>query len=251
MPFSQGLYCSIYEGGPLSQPPVILLHGAGSDRLCWPAALRRLPGQRVMALDLPGHGRSESMALQSIESYAQSVLGFMHGLGIYQATLVGHSMGGAIALQLAVQAPERVMRLGIISSGAALNVPPPLLSALENPALLKEGLKLLKDSLFGPQTSPGLQEKVMRKLQETRQSVLYGDWLACARFDLREQIARIAVPAWLATGAEDKVAPPYQSRLLAESIPQARLQIVPQAGHMLILESPDVLSIGLAEFLVA
>ena len=249
MPFANGMYCSIHEGGPLSQPPVILLHGAGSDRLCWPAAIRRLPGQRVIALDLPGHGRSESVALQSIDAYAESVVNFMSGLGIYQVSLVGHSMGAAIALTLALHHPERVARLAVISGGAALDIPSDILTALSNPASLKEGIGLMRGVLFGPQADANLQELVMGKVAEMRQGVLYGDWLACSRFDVRDKVAQIKAPTWVAGGDHDRLTPPYQARYLAQKIKKAGLKIISKGGHMLILEKPHELCRGLLDFL--
>lgn len=249
MPFANGMYCSTFDDGTLSRPPVILLHGAGSDRLCWPVAIRRLPGQKVIALDLPGHGRSESVALQSIDEYAEAVLTFMRGMGIYKASLVGHSLGSAIALTLALHHPERVACLAVISGGASLNIPPDLLTAFSNPTSLKEGLDMLKKVLFGPLASANLQRQVIDKLQGVRQGVLYGDWLACARFDLRDSVQQIKTPAWIVAGDHDQLTPPYQSRFLAKKIKKATLQLVPKAGHMLILEAPEVVSRGLIEFL--
>jgi len=249
MPFANGLYCSIFDDGTLSQPPVILLHGAGSNRLCWPSAIRRLPGQKMIALDLPGHGRSEGVALQSVTEYADAVLGFMQEMGIYKASLAGHSLGSAIALHLALHYPDRVAQLGVISGGAALNIPENILTAFSNPTTFKEGLEVLKQVLFGPSASNSLKEQVLDTLQNMRQGVLYGDWLACAGFDLHDSVKQIKAPTWIIVGDHDKLTPPYQSRYLAKQIKKAALQLVPGAGHMLILEAPEAVSSGLADFL--
>lgn len=249
MPSANGMYGSIHEGGPISQPPVILLHGAGTDRMCWPTAIRRLTGQRVIALDLPGHGRSEGVALQSIEAYAESVASFMSGLGIYQAAIVGHSMGAAIALTLALHHPERVTRLALISSGTVLEMPPEILTTLSNPALLKEGIRLMQGVLFGPLADANLQAVVMKKFAEVRSSVLYGDWLAYSRFDFRDHVQKIKKPVWVVCGDHDRLTPPYQARYLAQKIKKADLQIIPKAGHILVLEKPDEICRGLMSFL--
>lgn len=249
MPFANGLYCSIFDDGALSQPPVILLHGAGSTRLCWPSAIRRLPGHKVIALDLPGHGRSEGVALQSVAEYADAVLDFLRETGIYQVSLVGHSLGSAIALHLTLQHPDRVKQLGIISGGAALNIPANILTAFSNPTTFKEGLKSLEQVLFGPSASDSMKEQVLTTLQNMRQGVLYGDWLACAGFDLHDAVKQIKTPTWIIVGDHDQLTPPYQSRYLAKQIKKSTLQLVPGAGHMLILEAPEAVSKGLVEFL--
>ncbi len=249
MPFASGLYCSIYDGGTLSQPPVILLHGAGSNRLCWPSAIRRLPGHKMIALDLPGHGRSEGVAPQSVAEYANAVVEFMMEMGIYKASFVGHSLGSAIALHLAVQHPDRIAQLGVISGGAALNIPANILTAFSNPTTFKEGLNYLEQVLFGPSASDSLKKQVLDTLQNMRQGVLYGDWLACASFDLHDTVKQIKAPTWIIVGDHDQLTPPYQSRYLADKIKKSTLKLVPGAGHMLILEAPDAVSKGLADFL--
>ncbi|MDX9865757.1 MAG: alpha/beta hydrolase [Anaerolineaceae bacterium] len=249
MPFANGLYSSIFDDGTLSQPPILLLHGAGSTRLCWPSAVRRLPGYKVIALDLPGHGRSEGVALQSVAEYAEAVLDFMREMGLYRASLVGHSLGSAIALYLALHYPDRVAHLGIISGGAALHIPENILAAFSNRTTFKEGLEQLAQVLFGPSASNKLKEQVLETLQSMRPGVLYGDWLACANFDLSDSLQQIKIPAWIIVGDHDKLTPPYQSRHLAKQIKNSTLQLVPGAGHMLILEAPDAVSRGLAEFL--
>lgn len=89
MPIAAGLYYAYSEGGNQGaastlQPPVILIHGAGSSHLGWPAALRRLPGCRVLALDLPGHGRSAEVGLQSLDATADRLVDFLEAIGLYQ-----------------------------------------------------------------------------------------------------------------------------------------------------------------------
>jgi pimeloyl-ACP methyl ester carboxylesterase len=249
MPFAKGLYCSIHDDGVLSKPPVILLHGAGSNRLCWPSVIRRLPDYKVITLDLPGHGRSEGVALQSVTEYAESVLDFMREMGIFKASLVGHSLGSAISLHLALNHPDRVAHLGIISGGASLNIPANILTTFSNPTTFNEGIEHLKQVLFGPSANDSLKEKVLETLQETRQGVLYGDWLACSSFDLHDSVHQIKTPTWIIAGDHDQLTPPYQSRYLAEQLKNSSLQLVPGAGHMLILEAPDAVSSGLADFL--
>lgn len=254
MPIAAGLYYANSEGGNLGaastlQPPVVLIHGAGSSHLCWPAALRRLPGCRVLALDLPGHGRSVEVGLQSLEATAERLVDFLEALGLYQAVFVGHSLGGAAALCLAAHHPGHVAGLGLISSGAYLDVPAGLLQSLSSPVTYEIGLRQIEARLGGPSTPPALLKLAAHLMRQTRPSVLYADWLACSGYDLRAEVGAIRAPAWLACGTEDRLTPLAFSHFLASRLPDADLQILSGAGHLALLEQPDALAEGLLAFL--
>ena len=168
MPFASGLYCSIYDGGTLSQPPVILLHGAGSNRLCWPSVIRRLPGQKMIALDLPGHGRSEGVALQSVTEYADAVLDFMREMGIYKASIIGHSMGSAIALHLARAPPGQGRKIGGHLWRGCLEHSRKYSHGIfqSDDIQRRPGYYLEQDVLFGPSASDSLKKQVLDTLQK-------------------------------------------------------------------------------------
>jgi pimeloyl-ACP methyl ester carboxylesterase len=254
MPIAAGIYYAYSQGGnqraaSTLQPPVILIHGAGSSHLCWPAALRRLPGCRVLALDLPGHGRSVGVGLQDLDEMTDRLVDFLEALGLYQAVFVGHSMGGGIALSMAVRHPGHVAGLGLISSGAYFDIPLDLLQKLASAATFELGLKQIEARLGGPKTPPATLEQALRLLRETRSSVLSADWLACSRYDLRDQVGDIHAPAWLACGTDDRATPLAFSHFLASRLPDAELQILSGAGHLVFLEESDALAAGLQAFL--
>ncbi len=251
MPTAAGIYFAQFDEGRKDEPPVILIHGAGSSHLVWPAELRRLAGQRVLAVDLPGHGRSGGVAQQTITAYADQMFEFLAALGLFQAVFVGHSMGGAIALDLAIRHPAHVAGLGLISTGAYLGIDPGFLENLSNPLTVPNALHTFRTRAFGRSASPVLIERCMQVMKETRTSVLYGDWRACAAFDQREAISRIESPAWVITGNEDALIPIAYAHFLTGRMPAARLQILPGAGHMALLEQPAQVAHGLMQFLSA
>ena len=127
MPINANIYYFEHQGEGTRKPPVVLIHGAGGTHLHWPAPIRRLPEYPVYALDLPGHGKSEGRGQQSITAYAQCVLDWMDSLQMHKAVFIGHSMGGAVALTLGLQHPERVLGLGLVGTGARLKVAPAIL----------------------------------------------------------------------------------------------------------------------------
>ncbi|MEA4909994.1 MAG: alpha/beta fold hydrolase [Chloroflexi bacterium] len=242
MPTTLGLYYTIQRGGAKDDPVVVLLHGAGSSHLCWPPEIRRLRGTTVLTLDLPGHGRSGGVARHSVEAYARCITDFLAELGLYRVILVGHSLGGAIALCTYLQQPYRIAALGLVSSGACLPIDPALADLFTRPAGQNDGIQALMSRLFDPAASPALVERTRETLATGRPGVLQADWLASQRVDLRNEIFKIVVPALVVTGESDALIPPVQSRFLAARIPHARLVVVPRAGHMVMLEQAELVA---------
>ena len=250
MPIAADIYYHAYEGGEEGErPPVVLIHGAGGTHLYWPSELRRLPGYRVFTLDLPGHGKSSGRGQQSIATYAHSVLNWMQAAGLHSAVFVGHSMGSAIAITLALKNPQHVLGLGLVGASARLNVNPTLLENSASPTTFHSVVETVVAWSFGPQTPSQLTELAARRMAETRPTVLHSDFLACNEFDETEHIAEISKPALVMTGAEDKMTPVRNAQFLAATIPNARLEIIPNAGHMVMLERPQAVASALLSFL--
>ena len=248
MPVTGGLYYSEHKGGQ-GQRTVVLLHGAGSSHLVWPPLMRRHPGCTILALDLPGHGRSGGAGCRSAAGYAARVLDFLAEKRAFQVALVGHSLGGAVALQLALEHPHLVRGLGLISTGARLGLPPALRQALEAPHALPDALQAFTRLAFSPHTPATQREQWMQPLRRAHPTVLLGDWQAAADFDARARMLPLDVPAWVAAGADDRLTPPAYATFLAAFLPRAVMQLVPRAGHFLPLEQPAALSEGFSAFL--
>ncbi len=250
MPIAAGLYYFAHGAGDTTRPPVILIHGAGGDHLYWPPELRRLPNERVFAVDLPGHGKSRGVGHHSIEAYAESILAFMEALKLASAVLVGHSMGGAVALQAALDAPKQMIGLGLLGSASRLRVGSGLLHLLADPSKMEAGVDMIIDQSFAPETSPRFVELARRRMLESRSSVLYGDFLACNAFEPPfEDVARIAAPTLIIFGEEDKMVAVAAGKTLQEQLPRSRLELVPSAGHMVMLERPERVAEMLSAFL--
>ena len=191
MPVSRGLYY-FTAGDNYARPPVVLIHGAGGHHLYWPPQVRRLHDQRTFALDLPGHGKSAGTGHQTIEAYADEVAEFIQSIGLSKAVLVGHSMGGAVALELASRNPERVLGLGLIATGARLQVAAEILQTTADAATFSEAVTLISDLAFAAQTNPRLKVLAAARMRDTRPSVLHGDFLACHALDMTGCLADIA-----------------------------------------------------------
>lgn len=249
MPISANIYYTFSERHKPTQPIVVLLHGAGSTHLVWPARMRRLSGYEVLALDLPGHGKTGGIAQQTIDGYVQSIINFLDEISVYRVICIGHSMGGAIGLQMAKDYPERLRGLIMLSSGAYLGVPPHLTEMLGNPDSKFEALEFLEKYLFSEQTDRSLKKKMMKPLEDTRSGVLYNDWLACSRFDLRGKLDGLQTPVCIGNGADDRLTPPAYAHHLVSQVSGANERIFSGAGHMLILEKPQKVSTWVEECL--
>jgi pimeloyl-ACP methyl ester carboxylesterase len=249
MPNTAGLYYFAHGVEDTTRPPVILVHGAGGTHLHWPPQIRRLSGQRIFAPDLPGHGESGGLGKQSIAEYAHSVLGFMKSLGLHSAIMVGHSMGSAIALNLALDHPKRVIALVLLGSGARLRVLPAILESAANPPTYAAAVQMLTEVSYGPDADPHLKEIAAERMRDIRPTVFHGDLFACNSFDVIGQLDQIRIPTLILCGSQDKMTPVRYAEYLHEHIPSSQLQIVEGAGHMLMLEQPSETARFLSNFL--
>lgn len=238
MPLCNGTYYFANEEDNWARPAVILLHGAGGNHLFWPPEIRRLTGQRIYALDLPSHGKSEGVGRQSISNYAEAVLDFMDALKLRKAIFVGHSMGGAIALWLGIHRPARTLGLSLIATAPRLRVSPELLENTSNPTTCPLAVKTIVDWSFSESAEARLKELACKRLSESRSSVLHGDFIACASYDESNFLGRIKAPTLIICGAQDKMTPVYLSQAMHERIKGSLLHVIDRAGHMVMLEQP-------------
>lgn len=251
MPLVNQFYYFAHNEQDFSRPAVVLLHGAGGNHLSWPPEIRHLPGERIYVLDLPGHGKSPQIGRHTIEEYAEDVLDFLDALQVRKAVFVGHSMGGAIALSLALHHPSRTLGLGLIATAPRLRVAPLLLEQTASSASFPLAVQTLIKWSFSPQADQRLRELTGQRLAETRPPVLQGDFLACEAFDEALSLRRIKTSTLILCGEEDKMTPPHFSEQMHLRIKDSIYHPVPQAGHMLMLEQPTVCANYLGLFLAA
>jgi pimeloyl-ACP methyl ester carboxylesterase len=225
-----------------SGAPLLLVHGAGGTLATWPEALRRLPGRRVVTVDLPGHGASPLPGERSVPAYVRRLLGLLDALGIARAAVGGHSMGGAIALGLALEAPERVAGLLLVGTGARLRITPAILQASADPARAREVADALAAASFAAATPQRLREAYADGIAAAAPGVLNGDFTACDTFDAMTRLGSVRAPARLVVGEEDRLTPPKYAAFLRAGLPGDGWLGVPGAGHMVTWEAPDAVT---------
>lgn len=228
---------------------MILIHGAGGSFLSWHPNIRRLEGETVYTLDLPGHGESQGAGRGSVREYASDVLQFMEENRIRKPVLAGHSMGSAIALTIALDAPEKLSGLALLGAGAKLRVSPLILEKARNPATFADAAALINDYSFSPEVPKDLLRLSNQNMLKTDPQTLLGDFLACDSFDVMDRVDSIQLPALILCGALDVMTPPKYSILLAEKIKNSRFHLIENAGHMIALEQPQAVAGLLKDFL--
>jgi pimeloyl-ACP methyl ester carboxylesterase len=246
MPSAAGINYRVYHDQPYL-PGLVLLHGAGGNGLSFPTQLRRLPGRRVYALELPGRGGSHPLPETSIPLFAGAIVNWMEEMDLHPF-LVGHSMGGAIALQIALDYPHLVGGLCLLGSAARLPVNPSILEDLSRPATAAAAVEKVIRWSFGPAADAKLQLLSARRMLETPPAVLQADFAACSQFDLSDRLDQIRCPTLVITGDKDRMTPVKEGQFLADHLPSARFETIPGAGHFVMQEAPERVGALLADF---
>jgi 3-oxoadipate enol-lactonase len=224
-------------------PTVLLIHGAGMRARCWVEQLRGLDSSaRILALDLPGHGDSDAGPAASLERYADTVAEFVDALGSRPIVIVGHSLGGAIAIACAARRPAAVHGLVLVSTCVRL---PSTESAWQwlvpfLPWPLRRALFLFaaRHLLFAPRASWSAISFGMQELRACRSQTIASDVTVARSMDVTDLARTLRVPTLILCGRRDRVTPPALSESLHGLIVESRLGLVEGAGHMLPLEAP-------------
>ena len=239
------------------KPAVVFLHGAGCDHTVWqlPARWFAWHGHSVLAVDLPGHGRSEGPPIASVADMGRWVGALLDAAGVKQAALVGHSMGAAVALEAAAAMPERVTRLGLVGTAAAIPVHRDLLSAAK--AEPEHAYRMMTawahgaGAKLGGNPTPGMWMTggTLALFARNQPGVLHADLDACAAWKSGPDVARaLRCPALVVVAANDIMTPARGGHELAKLISGGRAVTIEDCGHMLLAEAPDALLDALIDF---
>ncbi len=222
------------------ESPALFVHGSGGTHEIWKSQFSRLSGDRpIVGVDLSGHGESADIetepGMETLSAYVEDVL------AVAEATdadmLVGNSLGGAVVLTALIDRSPSVRAAVLVGSGAKLAVLEDLRAWLA--ADFDRAVDFLhgEDFLFHD-PDPRLDELSRATMREVGQVVTRRDFLTSHRFDERDRLDRITVPTLAVTGEHDGLTPPSYHEYLAERIPDATHEIIPDAAHLSMLEAP-------------
>lgn len=238
-------------------PPVVLIHGFGGHTYSYRYLIPELArDHRVVALDLLGFGYSErvSDANYSHQAQAGRVLGLMDALEIDRASLVGHSMGGEVAMRVAAACPERVVRMALVASVSGDRVRMLPVTPLAKPFLrvfsVLFGKQMLRASFYD-------RSKLTDDIWEAyhRPALIRGSMdglykiMKHTRGDPPISFGSITAPVLLMSAEHERIIPGWMSRRLRERFPAAQTAVIPGAGHVLLEERPDECNAVLRRFL--
>ncbi len=229
-------------------PVIVLIHGAGMDHTVWALQTRYFAhhGRSVLAVDLPGHGRSAGPPLDTVEAMADWVAALIAAAGAEKAALTGHSLGAITAIECAARHPDRVATLVLLGCTPSMPVHPDLLKAAQAGEQLAFDLVTEwgfgRAAHMGGHRAPGLWMTGggTRLLQYVPSGALGVDMTAANAYKGGlDAAARVTCPVLLICGAEDRMTPVKAARKLAAAIPSAEVTVLPRAGHMMMVEKPD------------
>ncbi|RME87096.1 MAG: alpha/beta fold hydrolase [Anaerolineae bacterium] len=232
--------------------PLVLLHGFPLDHTIWDEVAPLLEGRADVILpDLRGHGASEAPeSSYSIDDMADDVTALLDHLGVERATVVGHSMGGYVALAFAQRHLDRLAGLGLVATHAAADSPE---RRAAREAQMKEvaekGVAPLAEGMSAKLTrDPALAARLRNLILKTKPAGVIGALRAMAgRPDRREFLPSVDVPAVVVIGLDDAILPPELGREMASLLPQARLFEIAGVGHMPMMEAPRQVAEALLE----
>ncbi len=216
---------------------IVFLHGAGGSHHTWRDQWAGLKGSaRLVIPDLPGHAESAGKPRESIEEYAAWLREFIREAGLTRYILAGHSMGGAIAQQAAIDGHPGIEALVLAGTGAKLKVRPDIFDGIAN--RFQEFAPELVGMLMAKGPDPFLKDDVTRDVLSTRPATFLSDFTACNRFDVLDRLDRIRVSTLVITGDNDQLTPLKYGQYLAKNIRGGVLKIIHDAGHIAMLEKP-------------
>ena len=230
------------------KPTLFFIHASGFSSIIWDNQLKGL-GDRTnaIALDLPGHGRSLGEGYQTIPEYTHTVMDFISRLNPPRPIPAGLSMGGAITLQLLIDHPDRFPAGILLCTGARMKVTPIIFEPIEKnyPAFVES----FKQFAISPKTDPAIIQPILDDNLKCLPSVVYGDYQACDRFDVRDRLHEIKAKVLVVSSEDDLLTPPKFGEFLANNIKNARRVHIMDAGHLLPVEKPDELNRAIIAFL--
>ncbi len=238
---------------------LIFLHGIGGNRGSFEASLAHFaPRWRAVAWDMPGYGGSPLGDEMTWAGLADALVRLMDHLGVERSGIVGHSMGGMVAQELAIRRPERVSALVLSATSARFGSADGSFQENFLAARLAPLERGLTPADIAPQTMPAMfadsseEAAILRAVEAmaTIPAATYRAALQClVSFDRRDDLGRITAPTLLLSGAKDEVAPAKGMARMAQRIPNSRHHSIPGVGHLANLERPDLFNRSIAEFL--
>ena len=225
---------------------LIFIHGSGGCKESWQYQTQYFSGSE--AIDLPGHPDGEPCS--SIADYVEWLHEFVTSKGYTDLVIIGHSLGGGIALLYGLKYPENVKGLICVGSGARLRVAPMFLEGLEKAIAANESTQAFADSALNL-VDPELAEIIARRMEENGLAAILNDLRACDKFDIMERLGEIDIPLLAISATDDIMTPPKYSQYLADHMQNAQAVTIQGGTHFVFAEKPEEVNRAIEDFLKA
>jgi len=241
-----------------AKPTVVFAHGAGLDHSWFGLQSRYFGyhGRNALALDFPGHGRSEGPPLAKIQEMADWVMRLLDAAKLDKASVVGHSMGALVALECAARHPQRVERIALLGVAYPMKVSDTFLEAARENRQDAYDMDTIWAHAprvpLGGNPNPGMwmYGDTLARLARLGPGVLYAGLKACHEYSGGDAAAaKVRCPALFILGQRDQMAAMTSGAALAQKVPGAQVVQIAPSGHSLMAESPDAVLDALAAFL--
>lgn len=227
---------------------LVLVHGAGASHTSWRDQLDGLDGPlNVVAPDLLGHGLSGGRVPETIGEYARWIARLTRAMEMPPFYLLGHSMGGGIVLEAALDPPEGLKGIVLSSTGARLPVNRKFLeSIVEN---FDETVQLVSRYCFTKEAPQELRERLMAEMKSCPPEVVRVDFEACDAFDVQDRLDRIQCPTLILHGNQDVMTPTKYADIMRDGIKGSKVVFIEPAGHMPMMEQPEAYNAAILDFI--
>jgi pimeloyl-ACP methyl ester carboxylesterase len=214
----------------------VCVHGSADNHHVYDELLAALTGRACVALNLPGRAGTDGPPLSDVASMASFVRELVESEVEGDFVLAGHSLGGAVAIELALDPPPGLAGIVLLATGAKLRVHPIILQLFEQVKASGQKIPPLPPGLYEQDADPALVDKASKDRELTPIDTGGADWHAADSFDRMRELETIQVPTLIVAGTNDALTPPKYAEFLATRILDNELQVIEGAGHMLVME---------------
>jgi len=225
------------------EPTLFFIHGAGESHKIWENQIGFFCN--ATAVDLPGHGAGSGK--RTVDDYVRDVKRLCDEKGLRNVVLIGHSMGGAIAQKFALDHPEYLKALVLVCTGAKLRVDPIIFETIKRS--YAKAIELIRELAFSKKAATDIKEKVLQEMKNISPEAVYGDFEACDKFNIMDRLKEIKTPTLIICALDDQLTPVKYSEYLKNNISNSKLEVIADAGHMVMLEKPKEFNEKLEKFI--
>ncbi len=230
-----------------SQNALLFIHGSGSTSNIWKNQFNLEIHYDILAIDLPSHNNSDVFSRLSLDLYIDVLKEFIQSIKYENLILCGHSLGGAITQAYYFKHPNKVKALILFGTGGKLRVSQLILDSLKNN--YDEYLNSLILKAFYKNTPKKIIKNYKKETSKIGSEITYQDFKICDNFDTLDKTSTISIPCLILCGDSDYLTPVKYSQFFHEKIKKSKLVIIKKAGHMIMLEQPEIVNQAIKVFL--